>query len=165
MNHCPGCGAETDPHMTACWECHEPLKSSRAAKDDLAFGPEDDDLLEAAPSENDKSPTANRAATQTRHSAARLDHTADALLAAAGGTNTEIPATAVVAFVAQDEVQAGTISQLLTDCGIHNFASAKSDSPDNNGGAEILQVQVLQEDLAAARQVIEDFTAEFDDFT
>jgi hypothetical protein len=165
MNHCPGCGADTDPHMTTCWECHEPLENSPAAKDDLEFDHEDDDDLVAVSSNGTQKSATAEHAEPSQKPVAHLDHAADALLEASDDSNVEIPSTAVVAYVAQDEVQAGTISQLLTDCGIHNFATAQKDSPEDKDGEELLQVQVLQEDLAAAQQLIADFTAEFDDFS
>lgn len=163
MNHCPGCGAENDPHMTTCWECHEPLESSPAAKDDLEFD-HDDDLVEVSSNGTQKSAKAENA-EPSQQPVAHLDHAADALLEASDDSNVEIPSTAVVAYVAQDEVQAGTISQLLTDCGINNFATAQKDASGDKEGEELLQVQVLQEDLATAQQLIADFTAEFDDFS
>jgi hypothetical protein len=71
------------------------------------------------------------------------------------------PPTAVVAFVASDEVQAGTIAQLLSDCGIQNFAgSDEADvAPD---GERRVHVQVLKRDLETAQRIIADFTAEFE---
>ena len=54
MIRCPGCGAETDPQMTTCWECHEPLDNAHSHKDDLEFGPEDDDDDIIAPARSGK---------------------------------------------------------------------------------------------------------------
>jgi hypothetical protein len=174
MKHCPGCGAEVDAHMKHCWECHEPIGASSADHDDTF---DEDDELELPGDRSSNGARAGASAKVARATAPvadELEDVADALLASDDPETenevrvvdeTLLPDTAVVAYVAQDEVQAGTISQLLSDCGIRNFATSAHQGKEDEDAGTVLQVQVLQEDLAAAQQLIEEFTAEFDDFS
>jgi len=174
MINCPGCGAELDAHMKQCWECHEPIDAASSKDDEDELDHHDDDLdLHAGKSKNGSSA---RVAAKTAAVPDDLEDVADALLAGKDPEpeeeaevelidESQLPDTAVVAYVAQDEVQAGAISQLLSDCGIKNYATSSGDDEQDEDAGSILQVQVLKEDLASAQQLINDFTAEFDDFS
>jgi hypothetical protein len=174
MTRCPGCGAEIDAHMTQCWECHETLGSGSSEPEGLDddFDDEDDDLLDLEKDDEDLDiDPAPKARKRPAPGKADLENAADALLAEDTADSDDdddgdlqVPDSAVVAYVAQDEVQAGAISQLLSDCGIRNFATSHGEEDSDTSAESTMQVQVLKEDLAAARQVIADFTSEFDDF-
>lgn len=176
MKSCPSCGAEVDAHMKHCWECHEPIgaASSDIGIDDFDDQDDDVDLLGVRSAQGNGHKAAKVIATATDD----LEEEANALLAGDEPEvememesevefvdESEVPDTAVVAYVAQDEVQAGAISQLLSDCGIKNYATSGSKGKKDDDAGSALQVQVLKEDLASAQQLINDFTAEFDDFS
>ncbi|MFQ5601130.1 MAG: hypothetical protein ACE5G2_11330 [Candidatus Krumholzibacteriia bacterium] len=76
----------------------------------------------------------------------------------------EAAAPKVVAYVAQDEVQAEAISQLLSDCGIESFpCTEEADDAVSVDEPPKTRVEVMAHDLEAARCIIEDFTAQFEE--
>lgn len=161
MDECPNCGAEIALGARACWECREPLLTSRPecdpldeGDDELEFNPEGDGVLGADwGSELGLSPSPSPSPNGRKGRRPRARKHQD------GATR---PGNAVVAFVAQDEVQAGTIAQLLSDCGIQSFAGHDGDQSGSDGGDSRMHVQVLRRDLEIAMQIIADFTAECD---
>ena len=152
MDQCPACGAEVAIGARRCWECREVLHAAPPELEPLDQADFDADLdLEAEPA---LPPHAKPRLKSGRRGAAPADpdvvlHTGVA------------PPTAVVAFVASDEVQAGTIAQLLSDCGIQNFAGTDEGDFAAEGERRV-HVQVLKRDLEAAQRIIADFTAEFE---
>jgi len=173
--------------MTRCWECHEPLDTSNSDTDEDDFDEEeDDDIIDIDEEDEDygdlddededaddddrdfssHSQARAQGAPKAHHKKGEddlLDEDED-VEEEDDDEELEVSSSTVVAYVAQDEVQAGAISQLLSDCGIRNFAITGNDEGEEDEEG-VLQVQVMKEDLAAAQRVIEDFTSEFDDFS
>ena len=153
MDQCPACGAEVALGARRCWECRELLPTAQAEFDPLDEADFDPDLEELETPDPVEARQAKRS-RQARGAASADDH---ADLSHTGAA----PPTAVVAFVASDEVQAGTIAQLLSDCGIQNFAGSEEQDVAPEGERRV-HVQVLKRDLATAQRIIADFTAEFE---
>jgi len=65
-----------------------------------------------------------------------------------------------VAYVARDEIEAETISELLTEAGIPNFQRPEGPQeifPVSFTGMASVRLEVMAHDLAAARRVITEF--------
>jgi hypothetical protein len=135
-----------------CWECRELLPAAQAEFDPIDDADFDGDLEDTDTLEPGAAPRPKR--SRARSAAGDDEHAGAAHAGAA-------PPTAVVAFVASDEVQAGTIAQLLSDCGIQNFAGSEEQELAPEGERRV-HVQVLKRDLATAQRIIADFTAEFE---
>ena len=154
MDQCPVCGAEVAIGARRCWECREVLHAAPPELEPLDQADLDADLDDLEAAEPALPPHAKPRQKPGRRGAAAADpdvvlHTGVA------------PPTAVVAFVASDEVQAGTIAQLLSDCGIQNFAGSEEGEFAADGERRV-HVQVLKRDFEAAQRIIADFTAEFE---
>lgn len=152
MSYCPDCGYENVPGAKHCWECQQPLEAKSLRNHDL----EDEWLEDDGDLENEVHNASGSNSVDPLSATMSEQQTAEAV--AIENSTVDLKGH-VVAFVAQDEVQAGTISQLLTDCGIQNVANVQEEDNEES----YLEVHVPKEDLATARSIIDDFTSMFEE--